>query len=137
MTVSRRLVLRTIPLAAILGAVAACSGGTGGTGGASSSASAAAALTPTNASLALNTAAWSHDADADVYYQIGLSYAATPQDAGYETLSVFVPGTYVSATDNGDGTFTLASAPSGVAGDYTGATAPLPKIGRASCRERV
>ena len=31
MTVSRRLVLRTIPLAAILGAVAACSGGTGTT----------------------------------------------------------------------------------------------------------
>ena len=122
MTVSRRLVLRTIPLAAILGAVAACSGGTGG---ASSSAGATAALTPTNTSLALNTAAWSHDADADVYYQIGLSYAATPQDAGYETLSIFVPGAYVSATDNGDGTFTLAPAPSGAAGDYTGATAPF------------
>ena len=122
MTVSRRLVLRTIPLAAILGAVAACSGGAGG---ASSSAGATAALTPTNTSLALNTAAWSHDADADVYYQIGLSYAATPQDAGYETLSIFVPGAYVSATDNGDGTFTLAPAPSGAAGDYTGATAPF------------
>ena len=122
MTVSRRLVLRTIPLAAILGAVAACSGGTGG---ASSSAGATAALTPTNTSLALNTAAWSHDADADVYYQIGLSYAATPQDAGYETLSIFVPGAYVSATDNGDGTFALAPAPSGAAGDYTGATAPF------------
>ena len=29
-------------------------------------AGATAALTPTNTSLALNTAAWSHDADADV-----------------------------------------------------------------------
>ena len=49
---------------------------------------------------------WLYNKTDDVYYQLGLSYAANPSDAKYENLAVFVPGSYFDGTDNGDGTFT-------------------------------
>ena len=120
MAVSRRLILQTIPLAAALGSLAACGASTGTTAGTT----AAESLTPTDPSLALDSAAWSYDAQGDVYYQMGLAYGSSIQDASYETLSVFVPGAYVSAQDNGDGTYTLSPA-DGSVGAYTSATAPV------------
>ena len=50
--------------------------------------------------------AWQYSADDDVYYQIGISYCETPADTAYETLAIFVPGAYMTATENGDGTYT-------------------------------
>lgn len=123
MSVSRRLVLQTIPAVAILGALAACTDDSSSSS--SSSASATASLTPTDTSLALDAATWSYDSDNDVYYQIGLAYCASPQDTSYESLSIFVPGSYVTATDNGGDTYTLAVDSSGSAGDYTASTAPM------------
>ncbi|MDO4899809.1 carboxylesterase family protein, partial [Actinomyces sp.] len=126
MNVSRRLVLQTIPLAAVLGGLAACGSSTDTTSSTTATTAAAGAedLTPTDPSLALDSAAWSYDAEGDVYYQIGLAYGSSIQDASYETLSVFLPGAYVSATDNGDGTYTLTPA-DGSVGAYTSATAPI------------
>ena len=49
---------------------------------------------------------WLYNKTDDVYYQLGLSYAANPSDAKYANLAVFVPGSYFDGTDNGDGTFT-------------------------------
>ena len=92
MLVSRRLLLRAAPLAAALGPLAACSSGTASDPHSSAG--------PAPASLVLDTAAWSHDADNDVYYQLGLSYVTAPQDTAHETLGIFVPGAYLSAVDN-------------------------------------
>ncbi|WP_147680107.1 subtype A tannase [Actinomyces ruminicola] len=124
MMISRRSVMRAVPVAALLGAtgMAACSNDSGSSTTASGGASSAAAGA---VELALNPAAWSYDADGDVYYQLGLSYVASPQDTSYETLGVFVPGAYMSATDNGDGTFTAEVASDGAVGDWTATTAPI------------
>ena len=68
---------------------------------------------------------WQYEASDDVYWQAGLSYAATPADSTYETMGIFVPGAYFTATDNGDGTYTCSVNENGTAGQYTALTAPL------------
>jgi len=68
---------------------------------------------------------WQYEASDDVYWQAGLSYAATPADSSYETMGIFVPGAYFTAVDNGDGTYTCSVNESGSAGQYTALTAPL------------
>ena len=69
--------------------------------------------------------AWQYNADDDVYYQIGISYCETPADTAYETLAIFVPGAFMTATDNGDGTYTCEIDPDAVVGAYTAETAPI------------
>ena len=69
--------------------------------------------------------AWQYNGDDDVYYQIGISYCETPADTAYETLAIFVPGAYMTATENGDGTYTCEIDPDAVAGAYTAETAPI------------
>ncbi|MDD6042100.1 MAG: tannase [Clostridia bacterium] len=68
---------------------------------------------------------WQYEAADDVYWQVGLSYAATPADSSYETMGIFVPGAYFTATDNGDGTYTCTVNESGTVGQYSAITAPL------------
>ena len=70
---------------------------------------------------------WQYNADDNVYYQIGISYCENPADVNYETLSVFVPGAYMTATDNGDGTYTCMINKTATVGDskYTAETAPI------------
>ncbi len=75
--------------------------------------------------IALNPASWSYDSDNDVYYQMGLSYVAAPAAEDIETVGVFVPGAYMSATDNGDGTFAATVSGDGAVGEYTGDSAPI------------
>lgn len=73
----------------------------------------------------IDMGAWQYDAEDDVYWQVGLSYAATPADESYETMGIFVPGTYFDAVDNGDGTYTCAVNVEGAVAGYTALTAPL------------
>ena len=68
---------------------------------------------------------WCYDEADDVYYQLGIAYCATPADADYEQLAIIVPGAYMQATANGDGTFTCAIDASAEVGGYTAATAPV------------
>ena len=68
---------------------------------------------------------WQYEAEDDVYWQVGLSYAATPADSSYETMGIFVPGAYFTGTDNGDGTYTCTVNETGAAGQYTATTAPM------------
>ena len=68
---------------------------------------------------------WQYNAENDVYWQIGLAYAATPADSSYETMGIFVPGAYFTGSDNGDGTWTCSVNESGSVGQYTALTAPL------------
>ena len=68
---------------------------------------------------------WQYEASDDVYWQVGLSYAASPADSSYETMGIFVPGAYFTASDNGDGTYTCTVNEAGAIGQYTAVTAPL------------
>ena len=75
--------------------------------------------------LTIDNTKWQYDADHDVYYQIGIQYCANPADTDYETMAIYVPGAYMTGTDNGDGTYTCSVNASGKVGDYTAATAPI------------
>ena len=72
----------------------------------------------------IDMGAWQYEEDADTYYQVGISYCETPADESYETMGIFVPGAYFTATDNGDGTYTCEINSEGKVGDYTALTAP-------------
>lgn len=75
--------------------------------------------------LTIDSAAWRHDADNDIYYQLGVSYCAHPEATGYESMGIYVPGAYLTAVDNGDGTYTCSVYAAGSLGDYTATTAPV------------
>lgn len=76
-------------------------------------------------SLTIDNSKWQYDSDNNVYYQIGISYCSDPGSTEYETLSIYVPGDYMTGTDNGDGTYTCTINTSGTVGDYTAETAPV------------
>lgn len=73
----------------------------------------------------IDMAKWQYEEEADVYWQVGISYCANPADETYETLGIYVPGAYMNGTENGDGTYTCEVDPSGSAGGYTAETAPI------------
>lgn len=120
MNLSRRTVLTVLPAAAGALGLGACSSG----GTASQASATASSQAPTDPKLTLDSAAWRYDATGDVYYQLGLSYVATPQASDYETLGIYVPGAYFTGTDNGNGTYTATINASGAVGSFTAATAP-------------
>lgn len=68
---------------------------------------------------------WQYNADADAYWQVGISYCAEPADESYEYLGVFVPGAYFDGTDNGDGFYTCTVNAAGTVGGFTAETAPM------------
>ena len=67
---------------------------------------------------------WRYNADDNVYYQTGLSYAEHPADSDYETMGIFVPGAFFDGTDNGDGTFSVRINRKAKIGGYTADNAP-------------
>ena len=73
----------------------------------------------------IDNSKWQYNADDNVYWQTGISYCASPADAEYETLGVFVPGGYFDAQDNGDGTFTCGVNTEVIVNGYTALTAPM------------
>lgn len=104
---------------AMLGALSGCTdGGEGGSGFADSSGTAP-------DTLVLDDKAWSHDADNDVYWQVGLVYCAKPAADAYESLGMYVPGAYFDAEDNGDGTYTCTVNAEGEVNGLTATEAPL------------
>ena len=120
MNLPRRTILTALPATAGLLGLGACSAG----GAASQASATTSSQAPTDPKLTLDNAAWRYDATGDVYYQLGLSYAATPQASDYETLGIYVPGAYFTGKDNGNGTYTATVNPSGAVGSLTAATAP-------------
>ena len=68
---------------------------------------------------------WQYDSGTDVYWQVGISYCANPADEEYETLGIFVPGAYMDAADNGDGTYTCTVNKQSEVNGYTSETAPI------------
>ncbi len=73
----------------------------------------------------LNNSAWLYNEEDDVYYQFGISYCASPADADYETLGIYIPGAYMNAAENADGTFTCEINEAETVNGYTASTAPV------------
>jgi hypothetical protein len=80
---------------------------------------------PQTSALAFNNSAWNYDAANDVYWQIGVQYAAKPETLEYETLGIYVPGAYMTATDNGNGTYSATLNETGSINGFTAKTAPM------------
>lgn len=68
---------------------------------------------------------WQYNADDDVWYQLNIRYAENSPDEQYDTLAIFVPGSYFTGVDNGDGTYTCSLNAEGSVAGYTAATAPI------------
>jgi len=100
-------------------------GGTESTEAASSDSSVAKTTTTTTNLAKLDMSKWQYNADDDVYYQIGIVYCENPANEDYEKLAVFVPGAYMTATENGDGTYTCELNTSAELNGYTASTAPV------------
>lgn len=75
--------------------------------------------------LAFDNGKWQYQAEDDVYWQVGVVYCATPQAPAYESLGIYVPGGYLDAEDNGDGTFTCTIDDAGQVGGFTATNAPV------------
>lgn len=75
-------------------------------------------------SLAFDNAAWQYDEINDIYWQVGVVYVSNPASLDYETLGIYVPGAYLEATANGDGTYTASVKSDAQVGQFTAATAP-------------
>ena len=75
-------------------------------------------------SLAFDNAAWQYDELNDIYWQVGVVYVANPASLDYETLGIYVPGAYLEASANGDGTYTASVKSDAQVGQFTAATAP-------------
>ena len=73
----------------------------------------------------IDMTAWQYNEENDVYWQTGIRYCETPADESYETLGLFIPGAYMKAEDNGDGTYTCTIDTEGETAGYTAATAPV------------
>lgn len=73
----------------------------------------------------INVTQWNYNSEDNVYWQVGISYCENPAASEYETLGIFVPGDYMTATDNGDGTYTCEINTQASVGNYTAETAPL------------
>ena len=75
--------------------------------------------------LTFDPTQWNYDAENGVYYQIGVPYCSAPEALDYETMGIYVPEEYMTATDNGDGTFTCTVNASGSKGGFTAENAPI------------
>lgn len=75
-------------------------------------------------SLIFDNAAWQYDEINDIYWQVGVVYVSNPASLDYETLGIYVPGAYLEATANGDGTYTASVKSDAQVGQFTAATAP-------------
>ena len=125
MDMNRRTVIRSATGVAALAAIGTVEG-TAGTAFAATSASGSSSSTSSAYSLEFDSTAWSYDATNDVYYQVGKVYVTNPAATDYENLSIYVPGAYLTATANSDGTtYTAKINRKGTVGQYSGHTAPI------------
>lgn len=68
---------------------------------------------------------WNYNEADNVYWQVGIPYCENPADTKYETLGIFVPGEYMTAKQNVDGTYTCTINVDATVGEYTSQTAPV------------
>lgn len=68
---------------------------------------------------------WQYEEETDVYWQTGIVYCSSPADEEYENLGIYVPGAYMTGTENGDGTYTCEINTAGTVSGFTAETAPM------------
>jgi uncharacterized protein YceK len=73
----------------------------------------------------IDNSKWQYNSDDNVYWQVGISYCESPVNKDYETAGIFVPGDFMTAKDNGDGTYTCKINSNKKVGNYTAKTAPV------------
>lgn len=70
-------------------------------------------------------AKWKYNSTSNVYYLVGIYYCATPAASTYEQMGIFVPGAFMNATANGDGTYTCTINTTATVNGYKSTTAPI------------
>ncbi len=68
---------------------------------------------------------WKYDKSSDTYYVVGIVYCDDPADESYETMGIFVPGAYMEAKANTNGTYTCSVNSKGEKNGFTAASAPV------------
>ncbi|MBW8792657.1 MAG: esterase [Streptomyces sp.] len=125
MEINRRTVVRGAAALTAFG-LAEGAAGTAFAGAPSSNSSSRTSSADSAYSLEFDSTAWSYDSANDVYYQLGKVYVTDPAATDIEHLSIYVPGAYLKATANSDGTtYTATPDPKGTLGGYSGRTAPI------------
>ncbi len=81
--------------------------------------------TPTTTGTDDSVIKWKYDKSSDTYYVTGIVYCDSPADESYEQMGIFVPGAYMNATANSDGTYTCSVNSGGSKGAFTATTAPI------------
>lgn len=74
--------------------------------------------------LAIDMGAWSYDEANDCYYQLSLPYCIMPGSEQYESLSIFVPGAYLTGERHGS-SWSCAIDEDARVGGYGPRTAPI------------
>ena len=75
--------------------------------------------------LKFDNSSWNYDEQNDVYWQIGVVCCAAPETTQYESLGIYVPGDYMNAVANQDGTYTCTPNTENTVNGYTAETAPI------------
>jgi len=68
---------------------------------------------------------WQYDKSSDTYYVTGIVYCDNPADKSYEQMGIYVPGGYMTATTNSDGSYNCSINSSGKVNGFTASTAPV------------
>ena len=74
--------------------------------------------------LQIDMAAWKHDEENDVFYQLSVPYCLEPASNTYESLAIFVPGPYLKPTDDSKKPVYQIDEAAKV-GSFTAKTAPI------------
>ena len=77
------------------------------------------------AGLKFDNSKWNYDRTNNVFWQIGVRYCTVPSSDDYETLGIYVPGQYMQAVKNSNGTYTCTVNNAGTLKGYTAKTAPV------------
>lgn len=75
--------------------------------------------------LSINMSNWNYDSSNDIYYQLGLVYCVNPATTDYESLGIYVPGSYMNGVANSNGKYTCTVNTENTVGNYTSNTAPI------------
>ncbi len=68
---------------------------------------------------------WSYDKSSDTYYVVGIVYCSNPADKSYEQMGIYVPGAYMKASANSNGTYTCSVNSEATLNGFTAASAPV------------
>ena len=75
--------------------------------------------------LSIDMNKWNYDETNDIYYQIGLTYCANPENSDYESCGIYIPGKYFEGSKNSNGTYTCKINDDGQVGNYSSKSAPI------------